>query len=308
VKVFILEPISDKAVAYLCERCEVVDWRDPAAVRRWPEEADGLVVRIAPIAADDVRRAARLKAIGKHGVGIDNIPVAVVRERGIAVVNTPGANADAVAELALGLALVAARHVVAADRGLRAGRRGTVPTGRELAGRTLGVVGFGQVGRRTAALFARALGTPVLAYDPGLPPAVMEAAGARACGTLDELLAGADIVSLHLPLTPASRHLIGRRELGLMRPAAILVNVARGGIVDEAALAEALASGRPAAAASDVFAEEPPPPDHPLLRLENFIATPHIGMATEEALDRVGLLVAEQVVEILAGKAPRHPV
>jgi D-3-phosphoglycerate dehydrogenase len=226
VKVFVLEPISEKAVDHLRRHCDVVDWHD-AAVGRWPEEADAVIVRIAPMAEGDVRRARRLKVIGKHGVGVDNIPMAATRERGITVVNTPGANADAVAELTLCFALVAARHVAAADSALRAGDRTALPTGRELAGRPLGVVGFGQVGRRTAVLFQRAFGAPLLAFDPGLPASAIDHMGARPCDTLDELLAAADIVSLHLPLTAATRHLIGRRELGLMRPGSILVNVAR---------------------------------------------------------------------------------
>jgi D-3-phosphoglycerate dehydrogenase / 2-oxoglutarate reductase len=307
VPVFVIEPISPRALRRLGG--DVVDWRDPA-VSLWPERADALIVRTSPVAAADVARARRLKVIGKHGVGVDNIPLEVARARGIAVVNTPGANADGVAELVLAMALAAARHLVAADRALRAGRlaQAALPTGRELAGRRLGVAGFGEVGRRVAELFARALRAPVIAYDPGLPPEAIRAVGATAAASLDELVAASEVLSLHLPLTAQTRGLIGARELALMPDGAILVNTARGGIVDEADLAAALARGRPAAAASDVFATEPPPPDHPLLQLPNFIATPHIGAATEEALDRVGLMVVEQVLEVLAGKPPRHPV
>ena len=305
--IFVLDPISPRALARL--GADVVDWR-AAALRDWPDAADAIITRTSPVAAADIARARRLKVIGKHGVGVDNIALDAARERGIPVVNTPGANADAVAELVLGLALAAARGIVAGDAALRAGRQAAAlgPGGHELAGKRLGIAGFGQVGRRVADLFARALRAPVIAYDPALAPAAIRQLGATPAPSLDALLAESDVLSLHLPLTPATRDLIGARELARLPEGAILINTARGGIVDEAALAEALARGRPAAAACDVFLQEPPPVDHPLLRLANFIATPHLGGATAEALDRVGLMVVEQVLEVLAGKPPRHRV
>jgi D-3-phosphoglycerate dehydrogenase len=306
VPTFVLDPISPLALARLGP--DVVDWRS-AAVADWPQTADAIIVRTSPVTAADIARAGHLRVIGKHGVGVDNIALDAARARGIAVVNTPGANADAVAELVLALALVAARHVVALDHALRQGSLvGSPPTGRELAGCRLGIAGFGQVGRRVAALFARALGAGVAAYDPAVSADAIRAAGGVRAASLDALLAENDVLSLHLPLTAATRGLIGARELALMPAGSILVNTARGGIVDELALAEGLRRGTPAAAASDVFLAEPPPLDHPLLALPNFIATPHIGAATREALDRVGLLVAEQVLEVLAGRRPRHPV
>lgn len=309
MQVFVLDPISPRALARLAEGVAVVDWRDPE-VTRWSERADGLVVRTSPVTLEAIGRARRLKVIGKHGVGIDNIPLEATRARGITVVNTPGFNADAVAELALALVLAASRHVVAADRALREGslEAAPLPNGRELAGRRLGVAGFGEVGRRVAALFARAFACPVTAYDPGVSEGAIRKAGAEPVPSLDALLAESEILSLHLPLTAATRGVIGARELARLPEGAILVNTARGGIVDEGALVAALAAGKPAAAASDVFAVEPPPPDHPLLRLPNFIATPHLGAATVEALDRVGLAVVEQVLDVLAGRPPRHPV
>ena len=161
--VFVLDPISPLALARLGK--DVVDWRD-AAIKDWPQAADAIIVRTSPVAAADIARANRLKVIGKHGVGVDNIALDAARARGIVVVNTPGANADAVAELVLALALAAARHVVALDCALRQGSLvGSPPTGRELAGCRLGIAGFGQVGRRVAALFARALAATLTAYD-----------------------------------------------------------------------------------------------------------------------------------------------
>ena len=308
MKICVLDSISEKATSLLRRQTEVIDRTHPGFAA-WPDLADAVITRTSPLPAETIGRARRLKVIGKHGVGVDNIDVAAAAARGIVVVNTPGANADAVAELTLGLALAAARHVVMLDGRLRDGNLPEpLPVGRELAGCRFGVAGFGQVGRRVAELFRRALGCAVTAFDPGVAPDAMQAAGVVPAESLDALLSGSDIVSLHLPLTAATRHAIGRPQLAAMRPRSILINVARGGIVDEAALAEALHLGLPGAAASDVFAVEPPPPDHPLLRLDNFIATPHVGAATEEALDRVGLLVVEQVLDVLAGRPPRYPV
>jgi len=308
MKICVLDSISEKAMALLRQQAEIID-RTHREFAAWPDVADAVITRTSPLPAETVARVRRLKVIGKHGVGVDNIDVAAAAARGIVVVNTPGANADAVAELTLGLALTAARHVVMLDRRLRDGNvPKPLPVGRELAGCRLGVAGFGQVGRRVAELFRRALGCAVTAFDPGVAPDAMRAVGVMRAESLDALLSGNDIVSLHLPLTAATRHAIGRPQLAAMPPRSILINVARGGVVDEAALADALRLGRPGAAASDVFAVEPPPPDHPLLRLDNFIATPHVGAATEEALDRVGLLVVEQVLDVLAGRPPRYPV
>jgi len=309
MRVYVIEPISPRALARLKEAVEVVDWRDPR-VGDWPDHAEGLVVRIRPIPAADVARAKKLRVIGKHGVGFDNVPLDAARAKGITVVNTPGANADGVAELVLGLAIAAARHVVAGDHALRAGTLGRLPlpAGRELAGRPVGIAGFGAVGRKVARLFARAFDAPVSAYDPLLPPEAIRAGGAEPVASLEPLLETSAVLSLNLPLTPQTRNLIDARALARMAPDSILVNTARGGIVNEMALAEALAKGRPGAAAGDVFAVEPPPPDHPLLRLPNFIATPHLGSATQESLDRVGLSVVEQVIDVLEGRRPPHIV
>ncbi len=306
--IFVLDPISPRALARL-DGHAVVDWRDPL-VKDWPARAVGVITRTSPVYAAEIARAHHLKVIGKHGVGVDNIALDAARARDIPVVNTPGANADAVAELVLGLALAAARHVATADRLLRAGAlaQAPLPSGRELRERRLGIVGFGEVGRRVADLFRRAFAAPVIAFDPALAAEAIARSGAEPAPSLTALLAASDIVSLHLPLSAATRGLIGAPELGAMREGSILINTARGGIVDEPALAAALVAGRPAAAASDVFVTEPPPPDHPLLQLPNFIATPHIGAATDEALDRVGFLVVDQVLEVLAGKPPRHSV
>jgi D-3-phosphoglycerate dehydrogenase / 2-oxoglutarate reductase len=264
---------------------------------------EGIVVRGATkVTAAVLRGTQSLRVVVRAGTGLDNVDLAVARERGVTVANTPVANAVAVAELAIGLMLALERHVVPAASDLRRGHwEKTKYMGRELAGRTLGLLGFGRIGREVA-LRARAFAMEVIACDPLLPqwPAGYEWVQPV---TLDELLAGADVLSLHVPLVPETRGRIGARELSLMRPDAILVNCARGGVVDERALLAALSGGKPRGAALDVFATEPPG-EHPLLALPNVIATPHLGASTVEAQRRAGLEAAEIMIAALAAPRP----
>ena len=260
---------------------------------------EGLIVRGATKVTGEVLRATTtLRAVVRAGTGLDNVDLAAAKERGVAVSNTPAANAISVAELVFGLALALERHLVPAASDLRRGHweKSKYP-GRELCGRTLGLLGFGRIGREVA-LRARAFGMDVIACDPVLSrwPAGYEWVPPV---TLDELLAQADLLSLHVPLTPETKGAIGVRELALMRKDAILVNCARGGVVDEAALHTALASGALRGAALDVFAQEPPG-EVPLLALSNVIATPHLGASTAEAQRRAGLEAAEIMIEALA--------
>jgi D-3-phosphoglycerate dehydrogenase len=265
-------------------------------------DCDGLVVRSAvKVTAGLLAAAGRLKVVGRAGAGTDTIDVEAARARGIAVLNTPGQNANAVAELVLGLMLALARHLVPAHGTLKAGRwEKSRFSGVELGGKTLGLAGFGAVGRRVAAL-ARGFGMEVMAYDPLLAAEEVTAGGARPSGWT-ELLASADYLSLHLPLTPETRGLISREVIfSGLKPGARLINCARGGLVDEAALAEALASGRLAGAGLDVFEKEPPNADHPLLALENVVVTPHVGASTAEAQVNVARSIAAQMIEYLRG-------
>lgn len=245
-----------------------------------------------------------LALIAVFGTGTDNIDLVAAAELGIAVSNAPGANARSVAEHALALALAVARAVPRHDRELRAGRW-VHHEGPELEGKTFGVVGLGSIGRH-AARIAAAFGMRVVAWS-----STHDEARARACGAelveLDELLRGADVVSLHLATTARTRGMIGARELALLKPSAILVNTARGALVDEAALAEALAAGRMFGAGLDVFAEEPLPTGHPLTVLENVVLTPHAGWVTREARERLLRLPVENIAAYLAGR-PQHVV
>jgi D-3-phosphoglycerate dehydrogenase / 2-oxoglutarate reductase len=277
-----------------------VDVRYPEAERAL-DEADmvelvrgcwGLIVGVDPV-TEAVLCAGPLRAVVKYGSGTDNIDIEAAGRRGVRVSATPGANARSVAELAVGLLLALARHIVAHDRSIRGGSWGR-RMGIELAGRVLGIVGYGAVGRQVAAL-GRALGMQVVAHDRYVDHADVSLVD------LDSLLMQADAVSLHVPLTDETRHLIGGRELALMRPDAILVNTCRGGVVDEEALARALVDGRLGGAAFDSFEREPPGAS-PLFEIDTFVASPHAGAATGEAARRTGLAA---VTELLAS-APRE--
>ena len=247
--------------------------------------------------------------VGKHGVGVDNIDLDAARARGIAVISTPGANANAVAELAVGMALSVARRISLLDRLLREGSlSGSPPQGFELTGRTVGVVGMGSVGRRTAELFRNAFGVAAAGLRPLCSGWSLHRGRGRTVHQPGCHAGQVDLLTLHIPLTPDTANLIDSRRLDLMRRDAILLNLSRGGIVDETALHAALSEGRIAGAASDVFVEEPPKPDHPLLSLGNFVATPHMGAATAESMERMGMEVVAGVVAFLSGGTPRHRV
>jgi D-3-phosphoglycerate dehydrogenase len=249
-----------------------------------------------------LERLPRLEVVGRAGVGLDNIDVEAMSAAGVVVTYAPGENADSTAEHTLALALAAAHRIPELDRDVRAGgwnRR----LGRELFGETWGVVGYGRIGRRVAAL-ARGIGMSVLAADPLLEPG--ETDGATIV-PLDRLLREALVVSVHVPLTAESNALIGAAELATMRPEAILVNSARGGIVDEAALADALRAGTIAAAALDVREDEPPGTPDPLAELDQVVLTPHVAALTHEAQERVVRRVAGDVRAVLSGEEPAEP-
>ena len=262
-------------------------------------EYEGLIVR----SATKVTRAAiaagtRLEVIGRAGAGVDTIDVDAATERGIIVMNTPGGNTTAVAEHTLALLLALARRVAVADATLKAGRwEKNRLQGVELLGKTLGILGLGRIGGEVA---RRALGfrMQVLAYDPYLTREAAERLGVDSV-ELDELLTRSDFITIHTPLTGDTRHLIGESELARMKRGVRLINCARGGIIDEAALARALASGQVGGAGIDVFEQEPPPADHPLLRFEQVVLTPHLGAATDEAQSAVALAIADQVADVL---------
>jgi D-3-phosphoglycerate dehydrogenase / 2-oxoglutarate reductase len=257
--------------------------------------ADAVLVRSATqITRESLARANGLKVIGRAGVGVDTIDVDAATERGIAVLTAPAGNTISAAELTLALTLALARRVPAADRSMKSGQWDRKSfSGTELYGKTLGLVGAGRIGGEVAKR-ARAFGMQVIAFDPFLIAERALTLGIERV-ELEEVLRRADVVSLHVPLTDATSGLLGDRELALMKPTAVIINAARGGVVNEAALVRALQEKRLGGAALDVFEQEPLPADHPLRTLDNVVLTPHLGASTAEAQQNVAIEIAEAV-------------
>src|SRR6185503_17634535 len=261
-------------------------------------DVEGIVVRSDTRIDEDVLRAApKLRIVGRAGAGVDNIDVPAATRRGIVVMNAPGENTISAAEHTLSLLLALARQIPQADRSMKAGRwdRGKF-LGVELFGKVLGILGMGKVGREVASR-ARAFGMQTIGYDPVLSEEVAERLGVGLV-PLDAIFERSDFITLHLPLSAGTRHLIGRAEIARCRPGVRILNVARGGIVDESALLEGLQSGKVAGAALDVFETEPPA-NSPLLSLDSVILTPHLGASTQEAQEKVAVRIAEQMAAYL---------
>ena len=265
-------------------------------------DCDALIVRNrTQVNAEVLSHAPKLRVVGRLGVGLDNIDVAACKARGIEVIPATGANALAVAEYVIGTAMMLLRGAYQSSAAVGEGKwpRGPLSNGRETAGKTMGIVGFGGIGQLTAKL-AQGLGMLTVAYDPMIADnAAVWHAHNTTCMTLDELLATSDVVTLHVPLLDATRGLINASRLAAMKPDAILINTARGGIVDEAALAAALKANKLGGAALDVFDEEPLKAGSPLAGCPNLILTPHIAGVTKEANTRVSSLIADRVVDFL---------
>ncbi len=268
--------------------------------------ADALIVRNrTQVDAGLIAAAPRLRVVGRLGVGLDNIDVEACKARGIEVIPATGANALAVAEYVIGTAMLLLRGAYLSTAAVGEGRwpRGPLSNGREIAGKTLGVIGFGGIGRLTARL-ARGLSMRSIGFDPQLPASSpVWAEEATAPRTLAEVLGEADVVTLHVPLTPATRNLIDAARLAAMKRDAILINTARGGVVDEAALAAALKAGTLGGAALDVFDREPLPAGSPLAGCANLVLTPHIAGVSREANARVSTMIADLVAKRLAGQS-----
>jgi D-3-phosphoglycerate dehydrogenase len=279
------------------------------ALKQALRAADGVIVRSKPnLTADVLADPGRLRVIVRAGVGVDNIDVAAATRKGILVMNTPGGNTVSTAEQTVTLLMALARNTPAADAHVRAGKweRGKF-VGSQLAGKTLAVVGLGRIGREVARR-AAALDMKVIGFDPFLAPAAAAQLGIEAAPDLDALLPRCDFLTVHTPLTDETRDLIGAAQIARMKKGARLVNCARGGIINEAALADALRSGHLAGAALDVFVTEPPPPDHPLLKLPNVVLTPHLGASTAEAQLSVATEAAQLLIDYLTRGAVGYAV
>ena len=300
MKIVVAEKISGTAVAQLQEPGWTVLTADQldGKLAEHLESADALIVRSA-VQADAalLAHAKKLRVIGRAGVGVDNIDLDAATRKGIAVMNTPGANAVAVAEQTIGMMLAMARHLCRADALTHAGKwEKKSLQGTELRGKTLGIIGLGRIGMEVARR-VRPFGMDLIAHDPFVSVTIAKEQGIR-LATLDELYTVADYITLHVGLTPQTAGMINSASIAKMKKGARLVNCARGELVNEADLAEALKSKHLAAAAIDVFAEEPPK-NSPLLALENVVLTPHVGGSTHEAQEAVGVQIAQQVKEYL---------
>jgi len=310
VRVLVTDPVDEAGLRAL-ERAGVeVDYRPGISheeLRDLVGRYDALIIRGRTKLGRDVLEAGagRLKAICRAGVGLDNVDLGAAEELNIAVFNTPEASTEAVAELTVALMLALARAIPRADGAMKNGlwiKRELM--GWELAGKTLGIIGFGRIGQRVAEICS-ALRMRILAYRRTRPPGleeVLKRTGAR-MAPLEELLRSSDIITIHVPLTPQTRHMIGEREIAMMKDGAIIINTSRGGVIDEEALLRALKNGKLAGAALDVFEEEPPRGvSLELARLPNVIATPHIGGQTKEAQEMASRMAAEKLIEFFRSR------
>ncbi|MDQ3812839.1 MAG: phosphoglycerate dehydrogenase [Armatimonadota bacterium] len=308
-EILICDPIADngidilKRVAHVTVKTGLKEDELVAEVPRY----DALMVRSqTKITRPVIEAASKLQIVGRAGVGVDNIDVDAATERGVIVVNSPAGNTVAVAELTLGMMLALVRRLVPASLSMARGEwKRSKFLGNQLYGKTLGVIGVGRIGVEVTRR-AQSFGMKILGYDPFLTSERARQLNIEAT-TIDEILKRSDFISLHVPLTKETKNLINRESIATMKDGAYIVNCARGGVIDEAALYEALKSGKLGGAGLDVFEQEPPQ-DSPLRELENVVLTPHLGASTEEAQVEVALDVARQIVEVFSGRPPQSAV
>jgi D-3-phosphoglycerate dehydrogenase len=307
-RVLVCESIAGSALDYLRQHVEVELRTGMSAqeLKAAVADYDALLVRSQTrVTGDIIEAAGRLQIIGRPGVGVDNIDLDAATRRGVLVINSPEGNIVSTAEHTIAMLMALARKIPAANAKLHFGLWDRSIKGREIRNKVLGIIGLGRVGRHVADL-SSGLHMNVIAYDPMISESVADKLGVRMVD-LDSLLRQSDFVTVHVPINPSTRGLIGARELGIMQTSAAVINCARGGIVDETALYEALESGQIAGAAVDVFSKEPAQ-DNILLRSDKVIATPHLAASTVEAETSAGMDVAEQIVSVLRGFPPKSPV
>ena len=312
-RILMFEPMDEVGLNYLKDHdAEVVIAPDASesTTIQWAVDVDGIIARGKGYYNEKVMCAgSRLKVIGRHGAGVDNVDVEAATANGITVVNAPHAPLESVAEY-VAMALVAVSKLPhEADRAARSGNwefRNRVK-GPELIGKTLGIVGFGRIGRRIAEICGRGFRMKILYTDAIRAPEGVETQVGAARVPLERLLTESDFVSLNVPLLPETRHMIGTREFALMKPTSYLVNAARGPVIDEPALINALKNRRIAGAAIDVYEEEPLNPENPLLKLDNVLLSPHNAGHSIEGFQKMSMVAAD-VIRVLNGEAPEHPV
>lgn len=307
MKILITDPIEESCLNILKSEGFEVDLKPGLSrdeIKRIINDYVALIVRSGTkVTADIINEARNLKIIGRAGAGVDNIDVESATRRGIIVMNTPGGNTISTAEHTISLMLALARNIPQACNDLKAGNWNRKKfMGVELYGKTIGIIGLGRIGREVA-IRCKAFGMNVIGYDPVLSTEVAVKLGIELVSNLDEIYRRSDFITVHVPLNEETRGMIGREELAKCKRGVRIINCARGGIIDEEALLEAIESGHVAGAALDVFVEEPPPKGHPLIQHPKVIVTPHLGAATEEAQEKVAIQIAHQIADALKGRA-----
>jgi D-3-phosphoglycerate dehydrogenase len=304
--VYLSEYIYPEAAAKLREHATVVDNFDHI------EDIDAIILRNIPVTAEMMDKAKNLKVIAKHGIGVNTIDVKAAKERGIQVIYTPTANADSVAEMTVGLFIMMERRLYEANVKCRRSEFDRIGPpdflGTEILGKTFGQIGMGNIAQRIAHIMREGFGAKVLGYDPFVSTEDAAKRGFEKVETLEELLERSDMVNVNVPLVKSTENMISGDVFNHFKPGAVFVNAARGAIINEDDLYQALVSGKLKAAACDTFVNEPPTAENKLLSLENFSATPHIGGNTEDALRKAGTEVVDETLNVLAGKKPIHPV
>ena len=312
-KVIVTDIVDKKGLEILRREAEVVYLPESqsSTLLNEVEQAQAILLR-GPfqVNREVIEKGKNLLIIAKHGVGVDNIDIAAATANRIVVTSTPTANSESVVELIIGLMLSVCRNISVSDRLLRQGKHWKREnyTGIELKAKVLGVIGMGKIGSELAHKCQAAFDMPVICFDPYADKEKIEKLGYKLVEKLPELLCQSDIVALCIPLTKQTANLISWKELALMKPTAILINTSRGGIVDENSLYSCLQQKRIAGAGFDVFAKEPPPVDNPLLSLDNFVATSHLGGLTKEAMIRMATDSAEEILRVFKGQQPLYPI
>ena len=296
-KVYLNELVSDSVREKLARHYEIVDNLDH------PQQLDGMLVRQTPVSRELIEKAVNLKVISMHGIGLDRIDVEAAKEHGIEVFNVPGVGAEAVGELAVTYMMALSRNLKKAEAGLKEGRYQTFGpvelVSHELTGKTLGLIGTGNIAQVVMRIMKNAFNMTVLGYDPHASYEKTQQLGIEKIETLAELFERSDFVNISVPLTDETRNMVNAEVLSHARKDLILVNTARGGIVDEEALYIALKEGKIGGAGLDVTVQEPIDKDNPLLSLENFMCSPHIGGSTYESRERVGLIAVDNLIKVL---------
>lgn len=310
-KVLVVQPIVKEGIARLEEAgLEIIYPANPVteSVQEVPNDCDAILIRTAKIGRHVIEQCPNLKVIAKHGIGVDNIDVEAASEKGIYVTNVPRSNVNSVAEHTVGMMIALAHHMVTADKELRKGKFEVrnLLIGTDLAGKTLGIIGFGNIGRLVAKKCAYGMDMNVIAYHPKLKESGME--NVSIVDSIYAVLTQSDFVSLHIPYVPEFHHFLNAEAFKKMKKSAYLINCARGGLVDEEALYHAIKSGEIAGAGFDVFEEEPTPKQHMLWELEQVIVTPHMAALTEESMIRMAVGAADEIVAVLNGQGPTNCV